>query len=261
MDRRNFIKLLALTPYFANTLLLGDDTTQMTKQDIVGLQSDDIFLSPQEMNTLTSSLKKLNQVKNVVGYGRFNIISFDEVLKVITKTKQIPYFTKQELSLLEKLFYENPNQYGFYGEKTIREITTKISLNDVVKVPYTGHYLFKGDPLNSYNAIKKDIGKDVILTSGVRGVIKQMSLYIEKINNLNGNISLACKSIAPPAYTHHAVSDFDVGNRFLGAKNFSLDFMNTNEYKNLVALDYVSLRYTQGNGDGVMFEPWHIKVS
>lgn len=220
----------------------------------------DIILDNKTLSLVYSARSKLKKVKRYVGYGNFNFISFDSVLYWARNVSKIGEFTKEELDLLDMLYYEDPKKYGFYGQKTSQNITTKISSNEIVKIPRTGHYLYKGKPLEDYERLVKDVGRDIVLTSGVRGIPKQMDLYLNKILRLNGNISKAAKIIAPPAYTYHAISDFDVGKRGFGIANFSERFTTTDEYKKLITLDYVSIRYIKNNKDGVRYEPWHIEV-
>ena len=247
INRRAFLTLMASTPIFA-------------KDIITHTNKNDIYIEVNEWDVFVSSLKRLKRLRRYVGYGNFNIISFDHALYYARNYSKIGAFTKEELKLLDKLFYEKPTQYGFYGKRTNLNITNKISKKDIVKIPHTGHYLFKGTPLNDYNRIVKDVGRDVILTSGVRGVVKQMSLYMKKIYSLNGNITEASYSLAPPGYSYHSISDFDVGKKGFGYANFTEKFTTTQEYKNLKKLDYITMRYTVNNKEGVRYEPWHIKV-
>jgi LAS superfamily LD-carboxypeptidase LdcB len=130
----------------------------------------------------------------------------------------------------------------------------------VVKIPYTGNYLYKGKPLETHDKIKKDIGDNVILTSGVRSIIKQFLLFMKKVSDNNHNLSLASRSLAPPGYSYHGIGDFDVGQVGFGAANFTEDFTTTEIYKRLTESGYIKLRYQKGNLLGVRFEPWHIKV-
>ncbi len=252
MNRRDFLSVMAVTP-FLNTALLGEGYLKE-------IPNNDIFATKEEWNSLLLVRERFSKVKKFVGYGKFNLISFDEVLKASKLEPQIGVFSKQELEFLDKLFYDNPNKYGFFGTKTTEKITQVIDEKDTIKINYTGHYLFRGKSLDDYNNILRDVGKDIILTSGIRSVPKQMSLYIDKIYALNGNISKASRIIAPPAYTHHAISDFDVGKKGFGGRNFSTFFTTTDEFKRLVKLDYVNIRYAENNKDGVIYEPWHIQV-
>jgi D-alanyl-D-alanine carboxypeptidase len=252
MNRRDFLSLSTILP-FCTSSLIGEGFANKE-----GL--NDIFTTKDEWANLILARERLSKVKQSVGYGKFNIISFDAVLLTAKNDPRVGEFSKKELELLDKLFYDNPNKYGFFGTKTTDKITQVIDEKDTIKINYTGHYLFRGKSLEDYNRILKDVGKDIILTSGIRSIPKQMSLYLDKIYALQGNISQASRIIAPPAYTHHAISDFDVGKKGFGMKNFSTQFTTTEEFKSLVTLDYVSIRYKENNKDGVIYEPWHIQV-
>jgi len=252
MNRRDFLSLSAILPLYTSSLFSEGFASKE------GLT--DIFTTKEEWNNLVLARERLSKVRRLVGYGKFNIISFDAVLEVAKNDSNIGEFSKKELELLDKLFYDNPNKYGFFGTKTTDKITQVIEEKDTIKINYTGHYLFRGKSLDDYNRILKDVGKDIILTSGIRSVPKQMSLYLDKIYVLQGNISQASRIIAPPAYTHHAISDFDVGKKGFGGRNFSTLFTTTEEFKSLVKLEYVNIRYTENNKDGVIYEPWHIQV-
>ncbi len=255
MNRRNFLKLAALTPIITTDLFATEDninTYKMTKQDI--------FLDSYELITLKNINNRIKRLKRHVGYANFNIISFQDSLFYARNYSSIGSFTKEEIKLIERLFYENPERYGFYGNKTCENLNNKISKKDIVKVPRSGHYLFKGKPLDDYTRLRKDIGKKLILTSGIRNIMKQLSLYCNKIYSNNGNITLASHSIAPPAYSYHTTSDFDVGKKGWGYLNFTKRFETTAEFKKMRNLEYISMRYTMYNREGVRYEPWHVKV-
>ncbi len=253
MNRRDFLALSLIAPLFA-TKLFGEGEVVTTSE------IHDIYTTKEEFAYLLLTRDKFTKVKNIVGYGKFNLISFDEVLQVAKTTSKIGSFSDGEIAFLEKLFYDDPTKYGFYGTKTTEKLTDAIDPKDTIKINYTGHYLFRGKSHENYNRILKDVGKDIILTSGIRAIPKQMSLYLNKIYDCSGNISQASRIIAPPAYTHHAISDFDVGKKGFGNRNFSTYFTTTDEFKSLIKLNYVSIRYTENNKDGVIYEPWHIQV-
>ncbi len=245
MNRRLFITAAALSPLLTKELFAAEK---------------DIVISKEEWQAFVDVRNRLRRVKKFVGYGNFNIISFDRALSYAKKYSVIGMFRREELALVEKLFYEDPKKYGFLGERICDNITDDIALKEVKKVPYTGHYLFKGKPLEDYLRLKHDIGHEIILTSGVRSVVKQMNLYIDKIYSCRGNISQASFSLAPPGYSYHSRSDFDVGKRGLGYKNFTAHFARTKEFRELRKLDYIDMRYTINNEEGVRYEPWHVKV-
>jgi hypothetical protein len=222
--------------------------------------SNDIFLSPNEYSTLISLDKRLTKVKRHVGFGNFNLISYDTSLKIARLNSKIGAFTREELSLIDRFFYENPAQYGFHGERTCYNINNKISKKDVVKIKGTGHYVFKGIATEDYKRIIGDIGDTLYLTSGVRNVMKQLSLYVNKLKQINGNITQASRDIAPPSHSFHTIGDFDVGKMGLGGRNFTAAFAKTTEFKQMRKLDYIEIRYSTDNTDGVRFEPWHVKI-
>ena len=245
MDRRVFLSSLLLTPLLFEELLGS---------------SSDVFLTQDEYKVLLSLNSRLKRVKNYVGYGNFNLISFSHTLFYARNYPKIGAFTKEELRLVEHLFYENPEQYGFFGPKTCLKLNNKIAKKDVTKIPHTGHYLFKGKAQEDYVNVLNDVGNEIILTSGVRNVVKQLSLYTNKIQRTHGNMTKATNSIAPPAYSYHTISDFDVGKIGWGYKNFTAEFASTKEFEKMKKLDYIGMRYKKNNRDGVRFEPWHVEV-
>jgi len=164
------------------------------------------------------------------------------------------------MDFLEMLFYFDASHYGFFDNKPVKNITDGVKRREVVKIPYTGNYLYKGMPLQTYKKIIRGVGDGVVLTSGVRSVIKQFLLFLNKAYESEGNLSLASRSLAPPGYSYHGISDFDVGQAGLGADNFTERFTATSVYKRLNEQGYVRIRYTLDNLLGVRFEPWHIKV-
>jgi LAS superfamily LD-carboxypeptidase LdcB len=91
-------------------------------------------------------------------------------------------------------------------------------------------------------------------------VVKQIYLFLNKADKVDGNLSLASYSLAPPGHSYHAIGDFDVGKNGLGRKNFSEEFASTDEFKRLIDLGYLGIRYPEDNSFGVRHEPWHIKI-
>ena len=221
---------------------------------------DDLYLDGKEFQLLKSSAIKIMRLKKVVGHGNFYLLSFDEALKIARTYPSLKNFTKREINFLEKLFYMDASIFGFFDKKPLRSLTHRIKKRKVVKVSRTGNYLFKGLPVKMYKKIKKDAGRQAVLTSGVRSVMKQFQLYLNKAYQSNGNMSLASRFLAPPGYSYHGVSDFDIGQKGYGVHNFTERFTRTEVFKRLENLDYISLRYTEDNLLGVRFEPWHIKV-
>ena len=221
---------------------------------------DDVFLSCKDFDTLVTSLERLKRLQRTVGHGNFYLLNFDEALKIARNYTRVGSFTGPEITFLERIFYEDSCSYGFLGEKPLKNLTDRIKRQSVVKVRRTGNYLYKGVPLETYQKIRDDIGDRVILTSGVRSVIKQFMLFLSKAHESQGNLSMASRSLAPPGYSFHGIGDFDVGQVGLGEFNFTEKFTGTDVFKKLKDLGYIQFRYQDGNLFGVRFEPWHIRV-
>ena len=222
--------------------------------------SEDVFLTIDKQAIFQTTLKRILRVKKVIGYANFNLLSFDDMLLYAHRYPKIGRFTKAELTLIDEIFFYDANIYGFHGNKVIKELTSTINKRDTIKIAGSGHYLFQGNALTKFNQLKKDVGPNLVLTSGVRSVVKQLQLFLSKLESSNSNLSLASCSLAPPGHSYHGIGDFDVGKKGFGKFNFTSKFSQTREYKRLIELRYVDLRYTQNNKVGVRYEPWHIKV-
>jgi len=244
MNRRNFLTLMG-TPLLASSDLFIENEEK---------------LNSSEWLVLLSLRKRLIRLKNYVGYRQFNIISYKSALYYARNYSSIGAFTNQELSLIDMFFHEDPSKYGFFGGKTCSNINNNISKKDIVYISGTGHYLFKGKPFEDYHRLLTDVGDTLILTSGIRNVIKQTYLYVNKIYKESGSITKASLSIAPPSYSYHTIQDFDVGKKGLAGLNFTPFFATTKEYRSIRKLHYIDTRYTMNNKDGVRYEPWHIQV-
>lgn len=217
-------------------------------------------LDAEEWQRLNQTVVHLERVQKLVGHGNFALLGFDEMLRYARNYPQVGEFTSTELAFLEQIFHADAREYGFMGDKVIFGLTEKIKQNATIKVPYTGNYLYRDDSLTLYRRLKKDVGDDLVLTSGIRGIVKQMYLFLAKVQQTRGDLSLASRSLAPPGYSYHGIGDFDVGQRNFGHANFTERFADSDVFDRLVQLGYVDIRYTNGNTLGVRYEPWHIKV-
>lgn len=220
----------------------------------------DIYLDPAYESLLLRTAQHLARVESYMGHGNFNLMSFDEMLQAGRNFPRIGAFDSEELNFLEEVFFANPTRYGFFGKKISQEITEAIPRDEVAKIPNSGHFLLKGESLNLYNKLRDDVGEGLILTSGVRSIVKQMHLFLAKTIEANGNLSRASRSLAPPGHSYHGIGDFDIGKIGFGERNFTADFSSTEEYQRIARLGYVDIRYPTDNLFGVRFEPWHIKI-
>ena len=222
--------------------------------------ASDSYLNPQQRPQLYSSLARLDRLRRRIGYGNFNLVSFDEALRYTNTYSDIGAFTRAELAFIEEIFGTDARVYGFFGEKTARSLTETIAERDVIKLPGSGHYLYNGDAYQTFLRLQRDIGPQLQLTSGIRSIVKQLHLFLAKASATHGNLSRAARQLAPPGHSFHGIGDFDVGQRGLGAANFTARFASCEVYRRVQALGYSNIRYPQTNPYGVRYEPWHIKV-
>ncbi len=280
VKRRDFLKILALSAFgsgaaleaLANKAIAYTSSISSPFDDHIrdylykmkhfdSPHRDDIKIDRAIYYTFKSMVKRLNRLEEIVGHGNFHILSLDEGIKLARDFEFIGEFSSKEFNLMEDLFYRDATQYGFLGEKTLTRMTDRINRDDVIYIPEQGSYLYKDRSFEIYNKIRQQTGENVTLTSGVRGIMKQFLLFLNKAYKNQGNLSLASRSLAPPGYSFHANGDFDVGQAGFGALNFTEKFTTTYAYKNLCDLGYLTLRYELDNPVGVRFEPWHIRIT
>lgn len=242
---------------------LDDDAVDDYLKKIRNFDADfktDIYLGESNSQLLLPTVQRLDRVQGFVGHANFNLLAFEEMIYFARNYEQIGAFEKTELDFLEEIYFADATSYGFYGEKVTTELNHRIQHKDVVKIQNSGHYLHRGESLKHYEQIRKDVGSDLLLTSGIRNNVKQMHLFLAKAVQANGNLSKASRSLAPPGHSFHNLGDFDVGKVGLGELNFTADFSHTEEFQRLIRLGYVDIRYTDSNQYGVRYEPWHIKL-
>jgi len=240
---------------------LQADQYRQKMDDFNSPHPDDRYIPADQRLLLKKCLQRLSRLYRTVGHTNFYLLGLDEALKLSKGYSRIGTFTKAEVLFLESLFHRDAISYGFFGKKQITAFTHQIPKKQVERIPNSSNFLYKGPAVELYQRLKRDIGPEAILTSGVRGVIKQTYLFLNKVHTNQGNLSLASRSIAPPGYSYHGIGDFDVGQIGLGHDNFSASFIQSDVFKKLHDLDYTCLRYTEDNPFGVRFEPWHVMVA
>ncbi len=280
VKRRDFLKILALSAlgsgmaseafakkFAVYTGSISDPIDDHIRDYLYKMKNfdspnrDDIRINREVYHTFKSTVKRLNRLQSLVGHGRFHILGLDEGLRFARKYPVVGKFPREELDLMEELFYKDAAEYGFLGEKTLSGLTDRIKKGDVIYMRSQGNYLYREHSLETFNKIRQQVGESVTLTSGVRGVMKQFLLFLNKAYKNQGNLSLASRSLAPPGYSFHANGDFDVGQAGFGALNFTDRFTSTDVYNILCDLGYLRLRYELNNRLGVRFEPWHIRIT
>ena len=250
--------------YFAGKKTYPEDELKDYLQKIHNFNKphdDDVLLENEQYETFESTVLRLRRLQKLVGHGNFNILNFTDGLSLARNYSRVGEFTKQEVQFMELTFYEDGQLYGFMGQKPLKEITAQVKKKDVLKIRHSGNYLYKERSIEIYDDIKKELGDQVILTSGIRSVMKQFLLFLNKVHGSEGNLSLASRSLAPPGYSFHGNGDFDVGQKGYGKLNFTGTFTETEFYKRLSEMGYLQLRYPADNKLGVRYEPWHIKIN
>ena len=220
----------------------------------------DRYVEGRERRLLRDVLARIRRVQATVGNGNFALLGFDHMRKVARQYRSVEPFTRAEIGFIESLFYFDAREYGFYGEKVLGGLTDQLEVRHAVVIRGTGQRLLRGTATERYLAMRRVVGPRLVLTSGMRSVAKQIHLFLAKAARVEGNLSRASRSLAPPGYSYHAVGDFDVGQRGLGAANFTTAFARTEVFKRLIATGNLRMRYPRGNYLGVRYEPWHIRV-
>ncbi len=223
--------------------------------------TDDFVLGEDQLGLLVSAAQRFTRVQDLVGHGNFNLLSLERSLAFARNFPRVGEFPSAELDFLDEIFHADAQRYGFFGEKVLHKQSAEMAERDVVKIAGSGHYLFRGEPHAKFKRIRRDVGAGIVLTSGVRGIAKQYQLFLDKAVESGGNLSQASRSLAPPGYSFHARGDFDLGKVGFGLGNFDESFCETDEYRKLIDLGYVAIRYTESNPFGVRHEPWHIKIA
>lgn len=240
----------------------SDATSQSTQAPSEPLEeAPDVVLSAVELALLTRTSKRIVAVREFVGFGNFNLISWDDLLAFARNIPSIGAFSADEIDLMESMFATDAATLGFLGERTGHQITEAIPRDEVVRIPRSGHFLRMGQSQELFEKMQSQVGETLILTSGIRGIPKQFDLFFDRVRRTEGNLTQAAHSLAPPGYSFHAIEDFDVGKYGLGLANFSAAFAETELFEKLQRMPEVRIRYEQNNRFGVRFEPWHIRVS
>ncbi len=223
--------------------------------------ADDVLLSAQDLLLATALHARLLALRDQLGHGQFNLLSFDQARRQAAQYHRIGSFTAAETAFLEELFYRDAAELGFRSERVVAQLSHSVKSTQLVKVGEMGNFLYDGAPQALFQRIQRDVGNSLLLTSGIRGVVKQTHIYLDKVVACGGNLSMASRSIAPPAYSYHAIGDFDVGQAGLGQGNFTRIFLDSEVCHRLRDLSYVENRYAENNDLGVRYEPWHVKVA
>jgi hypothetical protein len=262
MHRRGFLRSLARAGLAAGAALAGPRLAAGAAGRALPFDQDwpgDVWLEPALQPVMRATLARLGRVRAIVGHGNFCLIDFDGMLRTARRYASVGAVTRAESDFLEELFETDASGYGFMGARVATRITDPVPRR-LVRPAGTYQRLADGAAQARFQAMRALVGDQLVLTSGVRGVVKQAHLFLLRVVRTEGNLSRASRSLAPPGYSYHAVGDFDVGERGLGAANFSERFARSVLYRRLVDAGHLVERYPRGNQLGVRHEPWHVMV-
>ena len=256
-DQAEFLSSFGFSQQQVDQMLLNARKMQVPDR----VSPDDVYLNTDQRAVMPATLARLNRAQRHFGHGYFNILGFNQLLKSAAVTPGIERFTVEEMGLLQWLFYQDATTYGFMGQRVVKDLLADLRPSLLHYDPQSGQYLYKRRAKPLFDRMRADIGSDLILTSGVRGIPKQSTLFLTKLIACDGNVSMTSRSLAPPGYSFHFSGDFDVGSTQLAGENFSRAFARSEVYRKMQRRPYVTLRYPDQNQAGVRFEPWHVKVS
>lgn len=197
--------------------------------------ADDVFIAAPLRRTLRAVVARLARLSDYGGYANFSVLSFDAALRYGGHCEAIGPFSPVEVELVEALFFADASGYGFAGQKPLTRLDEDVKRRQYARLPGSGRYLFKGPALDLFRRLQADVGDRLILTSGIRGIVKQMHLFLAKAHARRANLCRAARSVAPPGYSYHGIGDFDVGEQGLGGLNFTRRFADTQVYRHLRA--------------------------
>jgi len=139
-----------------------------------------VVLAEGDYRLLCVLNRRLARLQVSAGHGNFALMDFDTALTHARYDAQIGCFTSAEIAFMEKIFHQDARLYGFKGGKPLKQITASVHQRKLVKVPKTGNFLFTGRSLETYRRMSGDVGHELILTSGIRGIPKQFYLFFRK---------------------------------------------------------------------------------
>lgn len=205
--------------------------------------------------------KKLVQVKRK--NNKWQVASFKELFDVADK---------KEAQLLEKILSIKNEEVGkqppFYGLKLPPKDIIKIKEQAYVKdgkIQKTRNYFLSKTVWLAFQklnkAIKKELGKPLILLSGYRSPAYQLAMVFCNLYLNQWNLKKTLKRVALPGYSEHGYPQqqaIDIGPYYDFDKLEYFD--KTEEYKWLTKNAHkfgFYLSFPRKNTTGVMFEPWH----
>lgn len=218
------------------------------------------FLDPEIVKTILKKIDRPNAIKD---------------LRLITFSKLYKFLEKDERLAIKKFLSLDPRRYGFKGKFFgIQNVPS-----DIVKIRKQRFFhkgraktineqLLPGTVYKAYrhlnSAIKKDIGKSLLVASGYRSPAYQIIVFLSSFEYTGFDFRKTVRWAAFPGYSEHSnpqrqAIDF-MTEEGVPEDDDLLKFGKTIEFKWLIrnANKFgFYLSYPKKNKDGVMYEPWH----
>jgi len=198
-----------------------------------------------------------------------------EGLPVIDHDHLSDLLTKEEISVVDRVYDINPKMYGFKAPKqTLEPVPEKLirvepqpfsyqgvqGFTETQYIPEAPYYAFQAMAA----AMKDEIGRELLVESSYRSNPYQAITFLWILKIYDFDVPKTAQRAAIPGYSEHGTPSslaIDVKNvDGLPSDATPLDFEATIEYDWLLAnankFDFF-LSYPKDNQFGVMFEPWH----
>ena len=225
--------------------------------------ADDYLLAESRLELLAATADKLERAVRVIGPWAFQprLLRRPAALRPpLRRDRRL--LAEPRLQFLDEIFYTDAELYGFHGQQgpgraDLPGSTSAMSSGSPRPVTTCcGENRSRGT-----RGSARTWGRNVFLTSGVRGVVKQYQLFLSKAVTTGGNLSQASRSLAPPGYSYHAIGDFDVGRVGFGSEELHRRLRRDG---GVPQAHRPRLRGHPLHRDQPLWrapEPWHIKIA
>lgn len=192
---------------------------------------DDVIVLVEQMEVFCFIVSCLLCVQQIIGYGYFNFVSFEQLFDYVWFFFKIGELFKGEIDFMESVFDCDFREFGFFGEKVFMSFIVCIVDKDVKKIVGIGYYFLCGILFECYEQICCDVGDMIIFIFGVCGMVKQFYFFLMKVVEVEGNFLQVVCLFVFLGYLYYVCGDFDVGKIGFGECNFIEDFVQIDEYK------------------------------
>lgn len=234
---------------------------------LISMRNPKEIFSASDHRIISVLLEKLNGLNDS-----------DNTMLLMPQTRLDRALSSREKRVVRKFLAVDPRDYGFRGNFLgipeppanlieIAEQTYNTGPDRMEQKTIRTQYL----PLATYRAyqnmneqVQSDLGKGLFVESGYRSPAYQIVTLLRHFKEFDFDLAKTLSLVAFPGYSEHGFPprqaiDLATENG-IGQGGVDEHFAKTEEYEWLLkkASKYgFVLSYTQGNPDGIAFEPWH----